>query len=111
VSDQVAHRASPPIPLASRRQGYPDLPPARDGASKVAETLDEYGGNYRYNPTFGPQLRFQKVPSTANQPPSAGLQFFGHVTIDAATRALTVRHKDLEGATLLQVTLDPVRPG
>jgi alkaline phosphatase D len=57
------------------------------------------------DPTFGPQLRFQKVAPTANQPPSAGLQFFGHVTIDAASRAMTVRLKDLSGATLFQVTL------
>jgi alkaline phosphatase D len=61
--------------------------------------------------TFGPQLRFQKVAPTANQPPSAGLQFFGHVTVDAATEALTVRLKDLSGATLFQVTLDPASQG
>jgi alkaline phosphatase D len=59
------------------------------------------------DPTFGPQLRFQKVPSTPNQPPSAGLQFFGHVTIDAASEQMTVRLKDLGGATLFEVTLDP----
>ncbi len=29
--------------------------------------------------TFGPQVRFQKAPETQNLPPSAGLQFFGHV--------------------------------
>jgi alkaline phosphatase D len=63
------------------------------------------------DPTFGPQLRFQKVAQTANQPPSAGLQFFGHVTIDADTEALTVRLKDLSGATLFQVTLDPAQHG
>jgi alkaline phosphatase D len=38
-----------------------------------------------------------------------GLQFFGHVTIDAASRTLTVRLKDLAGATLFEVTLDPVQ--
>lgn len=59
------------------------------------------------DPTFGPQLRFQRVADTANQPPSAGLQFFGHVTIDAATQTLTVRLKDLTGASLFEVTLDP----
>jgi alkaline phosphatase D len=59
--------------------------------------------------TFGPQLRFQKVAPTPNQPPSAGLQFFGQVTIDAPSEAMTVRLKDLSGATLFQVTLDAGR--
>jgi hypothetical protein len=33
------------------------------------------------------------------------------VTVDAATEALTVRLKDLSGATLFQVTLDPASQG
>jgi alkaline phosphatase D len=61
------------------------------------------------DPTFGPQLEFQRVPPAPNQPPSAGLQFFGHVTIDAASGAMTVRLKDLAGATLYRVELEPAR--
>jgi alkaline phosphatase D len=59
------------------------------------------------DPTFGPQLEFQRFAPTPNQPPSAGLQFFGHVTIDAATGMMTVRLRDLAGATLYSVDLDP----
>jgi hypothetical protein len=43
--------------------------------------------------------------------PPAPPAFFGHVTIDAANQALTVRLKDLEGATLFQVALDPAKEG
>ena len=62
--------------------------------------------------TFGPQLRFVKAPEPAqgqNLPPSAGLQFFGHVSIDGATEQMTVTLKDVADANLWQVTLDPVR--
>jgi phosphodiesterase/alkaline phosphatase D-like protein len=38
---------------------------------------------------------------------TAGLRFFGHVTIDAATAVMTVRLRDLAGATLYSVDLDP----
>ena len=72
-------------------------------------SADTFGPN-ALDPTFGPQLRFQKVAPTPNQPPSAGLQFFGHVTIDAASEGMTVRLKDLAGATLFQMTLDPAGP-
>jgi len=52
--------------------------------------------------TFGPQLRFVKAPPVgqANLPPSAGLQFFGQVDIEGESGALTVRLKDIDGATL-----------
>jgi alkaline phosphatase D len=62
--------------------------------------------------TFGPQLKFVKAPGPTqgqNQPPSAGLQFFGHVSIDGATEQMTVTLKDVADADLWQVTLDPVR--
>ena len=37
--------------------------------------------------TFGPEVRFVKAPGKGNQnlPPSAGMQFFGHVKIDGAS--------------------------
>jgi alkaline phosphatase D len=62
--------------------------------------------------TFGPQLRFVKAPSPGQQnlPPSAGLQFFGHVGISGATRQATVTLKDRGGADLWSITLDP-QPG
>ena len=61
--------------------------------------------------TFGPELRFIKAPppGQANLPPSAGLQFFGEVQIDAHTAALTVHLRDLTGASLWSTTLTPER--
>lgn len=55
--------------------------------------------------TFGPQVRFQKAPPVANTSPADGFQFFGEVAIDADTRALTVRLRDLAGAVLYAVDL------
>ena len=39
--------------------------------------------------TFGPEVKFIKAPGLDKQnlPPSAGMQFFGHVKIDGASRA------------------------
>ena len=62
--------------------------------------------------TFGPQLRFYKGPQPGeaqNQPPSAGLQFFGHVRIEGGTEQLTVTLKDTADADLWRMTLDPIR--
>jgi phosphodiesterase/alkaline phosphatase D-like protein len=42
-------------------------------------------------------------------PPSAGLQFFGEVQIDASTSVLTVHLRDLTGASLWSTTLAPER--
>jgi alkaline phosphatase D len=44
-----------------------------------------------------------------NQPPTAGLQFFGHVRIDGRTGAMTVTLKDVADANLFRVTLEPGR--
>ena len=58
--------------------------------------------------TFGPQLMYAKSPEgVPNLPPSAGLQFFGHVRIDGDTEIMTVMLKDLTGETLYSVDLDP----
>lgn len=58
--------------------------------------------------TFGPQLLYVKSPEgVPNLPPSDGLQFFGHVRIDGDTEAMTVMLKDLTGATLYSVALEP----
>jgi len=57
--------------------------------------------------TFGPQLVYVKAPSVPNQPPSDGLQFFGHVAIDGATRVMTVTLKDWDDRALWSTTLEP----
>jgi alkaline phosphatase D len=70
-------------------------------------------GPNQLDDTFGPQVVFQKAPpeGQANLPPSAGLQFFGQVDIDGASEVMTVRLKDLSGATLFTQVLEPQRPG
>ncbi|ARE41301.1 secreted alkaline phosphatase [Rhodovulum sp. P5] len=61
--------------------------------------------------TFGPQVEYVKAPEAgkANLPPSDGLQFFGQVDIDAESEVMTVSLKDLTGATLYKVDLDPAK--
>lgn len=62
--------------------------------------------------TFGPQLVFIKAPSKEqgqNLPPSAGLQFFGHVRIDGSSGQMTVTLRDTTDTALWSKTLDPVR--
>jgi alkaline phosphatase D len=61
------------------------------------------------DPTFGPELKFAgTTPSTKpNRPPSDGLQFFGTLTIDARTRAMTVELHDLAGKILYSTELPP----
>jgi alkaline phosphatase D len=59
--------------------------------------------------TFGPEVKFFKAPAKgqSNLPPSAGLQFFGEVEIDAKTRVMTVTLRDLTGASLFVQRLNP----
>lgn len=57
--------------------------------------------------TFGPQVAYVKAPSAPNQPPSEGLQFFGHVAIDGATQVMTVTLKDRDDRALWSTTLAP----
>jgi alkaline phosphatase D len=42
-----------------------------------------------------------------NRPPTEGRQYFGAVTIDGATQAMTVTLHDLTGTTLHTVNLEP----
>jgi alkaline phosphatase D len=58
--------------------------------------------------TFGPQIVYQKVPvgSNPDRSPKVGMQFFGEVSIDGHTRALTVNLRDLAGAVLFSKTLN-----
>jgi alkaline phosphatase D len=61
--------------------------------------------------TFGPQVMFQKAPEAgqANLPPSAGLQFFGHVSIAGDSGVMTVTLRDVDDNALWSVGLEPER--
>jgi alkaline phosphatase D len=59
------------------------------------------------DPTFGPTVRFRRAADFANQPPTDGLQFVGHVTIDGSSQAMTVRLVDAAGTVLHQEELMP----
>lgn len=62
--------------------------------------------------TFGPQVAFYKAPppGQANLAPSAGLQFFGEVEVEAATGVLTTTLRDASGAALFRQRVNPVNP-
>ncbi len=66
-------------------------------------------GPNQLDPTFGPQVVFQRAADYPNQPPSDGLQFYGHAAIDGETKIMTVSLKDLRGETLYSVELEPAR--
>ncbi|MGE0416617.1 MAG: alkaline phosphatase [Acetobacteraceae bacterium] len=60
--------------------------------------------------TFGPQLRYVKAPTAEqgqNTPPTAGLQFFGHVKVDGQTKQMTVTLRDVADNALWATTIDP----
>jgi alkaline phosphatase D len=60
--------------------------------------------------TFGPQLVYVKAPSQEqgqNLPPSFGLQFFGHVSIDGTSEVMTVTLKDVDDNALWSTELEP----
>jgi alkaline phosphatase D len=62
--------------------------------------------------TFGPQLKYVKAPTSEqgqNLPPSAGLQFFGHVQVDGRTQQMIVTLRDVADQPLWSTTIDPVR--
>jgi alkaline phosphatase D len=67
-----------------------------------------FGPNQLDN-TFGPEVRFIKAPDPGQQnlPPSAGMQFFGHVKIDGASGRMTVALRDRADVVLWSTTLDP----
>jgi alkaline phosphatase D len=68
-----------------------------------------FGPNVLDN-TFGPQAVFIKAPGpeqSQNLPPSAGLQFFGHVAIDGPTEVMTVTLKDVDDNALWSTRLEP----
>jgi alkaline phosphatase D len=59
------------------------------------------------DPTFGPEVRFSGVPQDLrpNRPPTDGLQFFGTLSVDATSRAMTVRLHDLSGTAIYTTEL------
>ena len=61
--------------------------------------------------TFGPEVKFIKAAGVdhPNLPPSAGMQFFGHVGIEGATGQMTVTLRDRADTALWSTTLDPKR--
>jgi alkaline phosphatase D len=63
------------------------------------------------DPTFGPEVVFQKAPPPGqfNLSPAAGYQFYGHVRIDGRSEQMLVTLKDASGASLWATTIDPVR--
>lgn len=73
-----------------------------------------HAGTFGPNPldnTFGPEVRYVKAPAAGqvNLPPSAGMQYFGEVEIEARTAAMTVHLRDLQGQSLWSTTLAPHR--
>ncbi|MDB5803969.1 MAG: alkaline phosphatase [Betaproteobacteria bacterium] len=71
-----------------------------------------HAGTFGPNPldnTFGPELKFIKAPAAgqANLPPSADMQFFGEVAIDAKTAGMKVMLKDWNNVTLWSQELAP----
>ena len=61
--------------------------------------------------TFGPEAKFVGIPRgmKGNRPPSDGFQFFGTLTANAKTRALTVKLHNLAGDVLYTNELPPAR--
>lgn len=68
-----------------------------------------FGPHTSLDNTFGPEVKFARGPGPGkqNQPPSAGMQFFGHVKIDGASGQLTVTLRDRADVALWSTTLDP----
>ena len=92
---QTAELILPPTrSLARAKRSLASLPGG--GGTPLAHAIDAsmllagtFGPNDLDN-TFGPEVRFIKAPGSGNQnlPPSAGMQFFGHVRIDGAGTVL-----------------------
>lgn len=67
-----------------------------------------FGPNKTDN-TFGIEVKFQKHPDQGrvNLSPAEGLQFFGDMQIDAKSANLMVHLRDMTGASLWSITLEP----
>jgi alkaline phosphatase D len=65
------------------------------------------GSTAELDDTFGPRVVFEKSAGNRRLGPLGGLQFFGEVQIAGRTRDMTVTLRDLEGAALYSVELEP----
>ena len=89
--------------------------PARGSAGEftpfwefVAGPLNAAPGQPRaLDPTFGPEVVFATEPAPDGASPLDGHQYFGEVSIDGPTRAMTVRLRDIDGAVVYAVDLPP----
>lgn len=59
------------------------------------------------DPTFGPEVLWQRPPPAPNPPPSDGYLSFGRITIDAATGALDASWHGGEGEELHRMAIAP----
>jgi alkaline phosphatase D len=50
---------------------------------------------------------FVKAPPQPNASPATEFQFFGQVSIDAGSRVMTVRLRDINGVVLWSIDLPP----
>lgn len=70
-----------------------------------------HAGSFGPNPqdrTFGPEVRFSRAAGDRpNRPPSDGLQFYGTLDLDPATRALTAGVFDVSGQRLWATEIQP----
>ena len=71
-----------------------------------------HAGTFGPNPTddtFGIEVKYLKAPAPGqvNLPPTANMQFFGEVAIDAKTSAMKVMLKDWNNVTLWSTELAP----
>jgi alkaline phosphatase D len=64
-------------------------------------------GPNQLDTTFGPDVVFAATPPAPNTSPADGFQFFGEVSIDGRTEAMTVRLRDIDGSSLFSVDLAP----
>ncbi len=61
--------------------------------------------------TFGPDVRYQSVQPgmKQNRPPTEGKQYYGMAAIDGATEVMTMSLRDITGAVLFKVDINPER--
>lgn len=65
------------------------------------------GSTAELDDTFGPQVMFEKSAEGRRLGPADGLQFFGEVRIAGRSRVMTVILRDLSGASLYSMELEP----
>lgn len=100
----AAHHYSP-----ERASGFTDFDPFWEFVAGPMHA-GTFGPN-ALDDTFGPEVRFSAIGDGVepNRPPSEGLQFFGTLDIDPASRVLTGAIHDIEGRRLWQVEIPPDR--